>query len=156
MISKEFYEKLADYIEGMADKKNDKKILEFVMDEIGYIPKEVQDFIAEKTGLFPITIKGTIDFYPKFKENLEKIGPKEVKVCVGMGCSARGSEKLLKGMEEIFGIEAGEVTEDGRFTLGTQRCFGKCAVGPNIYVDDRGYHKVEEEDLERILKAEGF
>ena len=156
MINKEFYKKLADYIDGMTDKKNDKKILEFVMAEIGYIPKEVQDFIAEETGLFPFTIKGTIEFYPKFKETLEKTGTKEVKVCVGMGCSARGSAKLLEKMEELLGIEVNGVTEDGRFTLGTQRCFGKCAVGPNIYVDDRGYHKVGEKDLKRILEEEGF
>ncbi len=62
MIDQEFYRKLEEYIEGLTDKKNDKKILEFVMEEIGYIPKEVQEFIAEKTGLFPFTIKGTIDF----------------------------------------------------------------------------------------------
>lgn len=156
MIDKEFYEKLANYIEGLSDKKNDKKILEFVMDEIGYIPQEVQDFIAEKTGLFSFTIKGTIDFYPKFKETLEKTGPKEIKVCVGMGCGGRGSAKLLSKMEELLGIEVDEVTPDGRFSLGKQRCFGKCAIGPNIYVDDRGYHQVEEEDIARILKTEGF
>jgi len=156
MIGKEFYEKLEEYIEGLTDKKDDKKILEFVMEEIGYIPKEVQDFIGEKTGLFPFTIKGTIDFYPKFKETIEKIGPKEVKVCSGMGCSGRGSGKLLKKMKELMGVEVDETTEDGRFSLGTQRCFGKCAVGPNVYVDDRGYHRVEEEDLARILEEEGF
>jgi len=156
MIDKEFYDKLEEYIGGLTDKKDDKKILEFVMEEIGYIPREVQDFIAEKTGLFPFTIKGTIDFYPKFKETLERVGPKEVKVCVGMGCSGRGSAKLLKKMKELMGIDVDETTEDGRFSLGTQRCFGKCAVGPNIYVDDRGYHKVEEEDLPRILDGEGF
>ena len=156
MIDKEFYDKLEEYIGGLTDKKDDKKILEFVMEEIGYIPREVQDFIAEKTGLFSFTIKGPIDFYPKFKEPLERVGPKEVKVCVGMGCSGRGSAKLLKKMKELMGIDVDETTEDGRFSLGTQRCFGKCAVGPNIYVDDRGYHKVEEEDLPRILDGEGF
>ncbi len=156
MIGNEFYERLGNYIEGLSDKKDDKRILEFVMDEIGYIPQEVQDFIAEKTGLFSFTIKGTIEFYPKFKETLEKTGPKEIKVCKGMTCGPKGGKLLLEKMKEILGIDVDETTPDGKFTLGTQRCFGKCAVGPNIYVDDRGYHKVEEEDLMRILKTEGF
>jgi len=156
MVSKEFYGELEEYIEGMIDKKNDKKILEFVMEEIGYIPQEVQDFIADKTGIFPFTIKGTIEFYPKFKESLEKTGPKEIKVCVGMSCSARGSAKLLTKMKKELGIDVDEVTADGRFSLGTQRCFGKCAIGPNIYVDDTGYHRVDEEDIKRILDTEGF
>ena len=156
MVSKEFYGKLETYIDGLSDKQDDKKILEFVMEEIGYIPKEVQEFIVDKTGLFDFTIKGTIEFYPKFKETLKKIGPKEVKVCVGMTCSAKGSAKLLEKVEEILGIGIDETTEDRRFSLGTQRCFGKCEIGPNIYVDDRGYHRVKDEDIARILGEEGF
>ncbi len=156
MINNEFYDKLGSFIDEMSNKKDDKKILEFVMDEIGYIPEEVQEFIAKKTGLFIFTIKGTIDFYPKFKESLDRVGPKEVKVCIGMGCSGRGSGKLLDRVKEILGVEVGEITLDNKFRLETQRCFGKCAIGPNIYIDDNGYHKVNEEDLLRILKTEGF
>lgn len=156
MISKEFYEKLGTYIEGLSDKKNDKVILEYVMEELGCIPQEVQDFIAEKTGLFPFTIKGTIDFYPKFKEGLVKTGPKEIKVCQGMTCGPRGGVALLEKMKAILEIDVDETTPDGKFTLGTQRCFGKCDMGPNIYVDKTGYHKVDESDILRILKEEGF
>ena len=85
-VNKEFYIELEEFINGLKDKKNDVKILNFVLEKLDAIPVEVQKFIAEKTGLLEISIENTINFYPKFRNKVSGKQLKEVSVCVGMTC----------------------------------------------------------------------
>lgn len=149
MITEEFYNKLGNFIDGFHDKRDEVKILNFVMGELGYIPPEVQEFIADRSGLFLTTIKNAVDFFPKYRESLE--GATEIKICIGMGCKNRGSMLLLEKAKEILGINEGETTGDGRYRLLTQRCFGQCGKGPNVSVDGVLFSNLKEENLEKII-----
>ena len=71
-VNKEFYAELEEFINGLKDKKNDVKILNFVLEKLDAIPEEVQKFIADKTGLLEISIENTINFYPKFRNKVKK------------------------------------------------------------------------------------
>ena len=153
MITKDFYRNLEDFINKMEDKRDEIQVLNFVMKEIGYIPLEVQEFIADKTGLFLVTIQNAIDFFPKYKSEIDKTI--EIKVCNGMGCSGRGSLLILEEIEEILGIDAGETTRDGKYRLSTQRCFGKCAKGPNISIDGVLYNNFKIENVKKLLEIKG-
>ncbi|MEG0136761.1 MAG: NAD(P)H-dependent oxidoreductase subunit E, partial [Cetobacterium sp.] len=94
---KEFYEKLDEYIELLEDKKNDYKILCFVVDELGYIPDETLDYIAKKIDVFKFSLEGTIKFYPK----LQKVRTKHyVQICIGRNCVQKG---LKEKIEELRG-----------------------------------------------------
>ena len=73
MVDKEFYKELEEFIENLRDKKDDVKILNFVIEKIDSIPKEVQKFIADKTGLMEISIENTINFYPKFRNRVSNV-----------------------------------------------------------------------------------
>ena len=102
MVTKEFYNELEEYINSLKDKKDDVKILNFVIEKLDSIPMEVQKFIAEKTGLMEISIENTINFYPKFRNKVAGKKVKEVAICVGMTCGSWGKgyyDELAKILE---------------------------------------------------------
>ena len=151
MITKEFYQNLENFIGEMEDKRDEVQVLNFVMQEIGYIPLEVQEFIADKTGLFLVTIQNAIDFFPRYKTSIDNTV--EIKVCIGIGCTGKGSLLILEELEKKLGIEAGETTKDKKYRLTTQRCFGKCTMGPNLSIGGVLYNNVNIENLEKLIKT---
>jgi len=150
MMDKEIYQKIDEFIEGLADKKDDLKILQFIQNEVGYIPEELQEYVAEKTNLFIFSIQNTINFYPSLKT--EKSEAIEIKVCTGRACSGNGSKFTLEEVEKELGISVGETTLDGKYKLLTQNCFGKCPHGPNIYVGDKWYKGVKASDAKALVE----
>ncbi|WP_320045920.1 NAD(P)H-dependent oxidoreductase subunit E [uncultured Ilyobacter sp.] len=152
MITQEFYQNLGNFIDEMEDKRDEIQVLNFVMREIGYIPLEVQEFIADKTGLFLVTIQNAIDFFPRYKTSIDNTV--EIKVCTGLGCTGKGGLLILEELERKLGIEAGETTKDGKYRLTTQRCFGKCTKGPNLSIGGVLYNNVAIENIEKLIKID--
>lgn len=150
MIAKEFYDELEKFINELKDKKNDVKILNFVIEKLDSIPVEVQKFIADKTGLMEISIENTINFYPKFRNKVEGKKVKEVAICVGMTCGAWGKgyyEELAKLLE----IDKNGLSKDGTILLTTKRCFGRCAKGPNMSIDGEIYSMITMAEIKSRL-----
>ena len=71
----------------------------------------------------------------------------EVIVCMGSACFARGNQKNLEFIENYVK----EHNLDATVIIGGSRCEGKCADGPNIFVNDVEYNKVDEEIIKKIL-----
>lgn len=150
MVTKEFYKKLEDYINTLKDKKDDVKILNFVIEKIDSIPVEVQKFIAEKTGLMEISIENTINFYPKFRNKVADKKVKEVAICVGMTCGSWG-KGYYDELAKILEIDEKGISKDGKIQLTTKRCFGRCAKGPNMSIDGTIYSMVTMDEIKRRL-----
>ncbi|MEG0069762.1 NAD(P)H-dependent oxidoreductase subunit E [Cetobacterium sp.] len=134
---KEFYEKLDEYIELLEDKKNDYKILCFVVDELGYIPDETLDYIAKKIDVFKFSLEGTIKFYPK----LQKVRTKHyVQICIGRNCVQKG---LKEKIEEL----RGKVD----FVIEERNCLGHCSKPANLSIGNKNYRYSSLLELETIL-----
>lgn len=150
MITKEFYDELEKFIDELKDKKNDVKILNFVIEKLDTIPQEVQKFIADKTGLMEISIENTINFYPKFRNKVEGKKIKEVAICVGMTCGAWGKD-YYEELAHLLEIDEKGVSKDGKILLTTKRCFGRCAKGPNMSIDGEIYSMVTMPEIKNRL-----
>lgn len=150
MVTKEFYKELEEYINTLKDKRDDVKILNFVIEKIDSIPVEVQKFIAEKTGLMDISIENTINFYPKFRNKASGKKLKEVAICVGMTCGSWG-KGYYDELAKILEIDENGISKDGKIQLTTKRCFGRCAKGPNMSIDGTIYSMVTMEEIKRRL-----
>lgn len=96
----------------------------------GYLNIEILNFIAKKLRLPCSKVYGVASFYQYFK--LKASGKHTCIVCTGTTCYIKGSEKLLKAIEDKFNIKSGETTEDNNLTLLTARCFGSCTLAPAI------------------------
>lgn len=150
MVTKEFYNVLEEYINSLKDKKDDVKILNFVIEKLDSIPVEVQKFIAEKTGLMEISIENTTNFYPKFRNKVAGKKVKEVAICVGMTCGSWG-KGYYDELAKILEIDEKGISKDGKIQLTTKRCFGRCAKGPNMSIDGTIYSMVTMDEIKRRL-----
>lgn len=131
------------------DKSNLIQILNEVQEHYGYIPKHAQLAISEYLDLPMAEIYGVITFYSRF--TLKPKGKYNVAVCLGTACYVKGSEKILDKLKEKLGIDVGEVTKDGKFSIEATRCIGACGLAPVFTVNGEVYGKATPELLENVL-----
>ena len=123
------FKELENYILTLEDKKSSLIIILHKAQEIfGYIPEEVQEFIAEKIEVPVSKVYGVVSFYNFF--SMEPKGKYPISVCTGTACYVRGAEKILEALQKELGLKLGGVTEDGLFSLDSLRCVGACGLAP--------------------------
>ena len=115
----------------------------------GYLPMEVMQKIADGLDLPVAKVYGVATFYSQF--SLEKKGKYRINVCMGTACYVKGSGDLLNKFRERLGIEVGECTEDGLFSLESCRCIGACGLAPVITINDEVYGRLTEADIDGII-----
>ncbi|MBB6216160.1 NADH-quinone oxidoreductase subunit E/NADP-reducing hydrogenase subunit HndA [Anaerosolibacter carboniphilus] len=127
------------------------EILHKAQDIFGYLPRDVQLYIARKLGIPGAEVFGVVSFYSYF--TTKPRGKHTLSICMGTACFVRGADKVIEKFKEKLGVESNEITEDGLFTLRDVRCIGACGLAPVVTVDDKVYGRVKEEDLDDIIKA---
>ena len=116
-----------------------------------YLPREALERVSEQLSIPLSHLYSAATFYRSF--DLEPCGEHEIQVCLGTACHVRGSELILDALSRRLGIEPGETTADGKFTLKRVNCLGACALGPLVSVD-RDYHgHLTAHQAERLLEA---
>ncbi len=132
------------------DKSNLIQILNEVQEYYGYIPKDAQIKISEYLNLPMAEIYGVITFYSRF--TLKPKGKYNVSVCLGTACFVKGSEKILDRLKEKLGIDVGETTPDGKFSIEATRCIGACGLAPVFTVNDEVYGKATPEMIDKVIE----
>lgn len=115
----------------------------------GYIPHNLQLYIARALDLTAARVNGVVTFYSYFSE--KKTGKHVVSVCMGTACYVKGSEKVLKKCLDILKINKNEMTEDKQFTIRDVRCIGACGLAPVLTVGQKVFGHVNEDMVEDIL-----
>ena len=145
------YEELGNYInELQANPTELIAILHRAQHIFGYLPKEVQEFIAEKLNIPVSKVYGVVTFYSFF--TMEKKGKYVINVCLGTACFVRGADKILSEFERLLGIKNGETTPDGKFTLSSWRCVGACGLAPVVQVNGKTYGNATLETVKQIIE----
>lgn len=116
----------------------------------GYLPLEVQVMIAEGLDVPLAEIYGIVTFYTQF--SLYPKGKYQIGVCLGTACYVKGSGDILERIKKQLGIEVGECSADGKFSIDATRCIGACGLAPVITVNDDVYGRLAVEDVDDILK----
>lgn len=127
------------------------EILHKAQNIFGYLPRDVQLYVARKLGIPGAEVFGVVSFYSYF--TTKPRGKHTISTCMGTACFVKGSDKIIERLKEKLGIESNEITEDGIFTLKDVRCLGTCSMAPVLMIDDKVYGGVKEEDLDDILKS---
>ncbi|MCB2189575.1 MAG: NAD(P)H-dependent oxidoreductase subunit E [Deltaproteobacteria bacterium] len=107
---------------------------------VGYLPVELQEYIAERMGVPGHEVFGVTSFYSFF--TMKPRGRHVVRVCMGTACYVRGGKEALDRLERHMQIPVDSTTEDRRFTLEQVRCLGACGVAPVMVVDEDTHRKV--------------
>ena len=118
-------------------------------DHGGWLPEAAFDEVAEVMGLPPTQVAAAATFYTML--NKKPVGRHLIQVCTNISCSLLGAEHLLSHISRKLGIDVGETTGDGKFTLLEVECLGSCGTAPMMQVDDRYYENLTEEKIDQIL-----
>ena len=115
----------------------------------GYLPLEVQTMIAEGVGVSVEDVYGIATFYAQFA--LSPKGKYNISVCLGTACYVKGAQDLIDRLTEVLGIQPGECTADGKFSLEACRCIGACGLAPVFTINEDVYGRVTPDEIPAIL-----
>ena len=151
MSEEEKYTLLLEVIEEYENNENNLiQILHMAQAIFGFLPYEVQSFIAEKMDLPISKVSGVVTFYSFFSTKPK--GENIISVCLGTACYVRGGKKIIERLKELLGIDIGETTKDFKFSLQVKRCIGACGLAPAMSINDKVYKRVNSTKIQEILK----
>ena len=144
-------EELWKVIEELRDEKGClMPIMQRAQDIYGYLPQEVLTIISDELGVPLEKIYGVATFYSQF--NLNPKGKYQISVCLGTACYVKGSGDIYNKIKEILGIDGGECTPDGKFSLSACRCVGACGLAPVMMINGEVYGRLTVDDVYGILQ----
>ncbi|MBQ9766953.1 MAG: NAD(P)H-dependent oxidoreductase subunit E [Lachnospiraceae bacterium] len=137
----------------IAELKNDRgslmPILQKAQDIYGYLPIEVQTMIADECGIPLEKVYGVATFYSQF--SLYPKGKYKISVCLGTACYVKGSGDIYEKLQQLLGIEGGQCTPDGKFSLDACRCIGACGLAPVLTINDDVYGRLTADEMADVL-----
>lgn len=126
-------------------------ILHAIQEQFDYVPEAVVPVLASQLNLSRAEVHGVIHFYHDFRS--EKPGKHIIQVCRAEACQAMGSRDLEKHIKDLLGIDYGQTTKDGQFTLKPVYCLGNCACTPTLRIDDDIHARVTPKRFEQLLQT---
>lgn len=125
-------------------------VLHEAQEALGYLPEDVQAYIAEKLNVHLSEVYGVVSFYSLF--STEPKGKYKISICLGTACYVKGSGEIMAEFEKQLGIKVGQTTEDGHYTLEGCRCLGCCGLAPVLMVNDNVHGRLSTKDVGEIIK----
>jgi NADH-quinone oxidoreductase subunit E len=120
-----------------------------IQEDRGYIADEDIDGLVEYLDVPRIQIEEVLTFYSMLRR--KPIGRFHLQVCHNVSCTMRGAERMIDSLSRRLGVQPGQTTPDGRFTLSRVECLGSCGTAPVVMVNER-YHELQsEESLEQLV-----
>lgn len=152
MVS-QMYKELEQFIDALPEKRGSLiSVLHKAQSLFGYLPEEVQAFVAKKLHLSTAQVYGVVSFYSFF--TMEPKGKHPISVCLGTACYVRGADLVLEALKKELGIEVGQTTSDGKFSLDALRCVGACGLAPVVLVGDKVYGRIQSQEQVRHIIQE--
>ncbi len=115
----------------------------------GYLPEEVQKFVAERMSVPVVHVYGVVSFYTFF--TMVPKGKHPISVCMGTACFVKGADKVVDALKKQLNVEVSEVTADGKFSIDCLRCVGACALAPVVMVGEKVYGHVKPDQVKDII-----
>jgi NADH-quinone oxidoreductase subunit E len=126
-------------------------ILYLAQQEFGYLSSAVIDYVAKITQLPVARIYGVVTFYTMLNRN--PIGRHHIQVCRTLPCALKGAAKITALLSSRLGIQVGETTADGKFTLSEVECLASCGTAPMMQINDDYYENLSEEGIAAIIQS---
>ncbi len=116
----------------------------------GYIANESIAAASEYFSMPEAEVEGVVSFYAQFKRT--RPGKYRISVCDGTACHIKGSVLIIDWIATELGIQDGETTQDGLFSLETVACLGCCSLAPVLSINGKVYGKLDRKSTIKILK----
>ncbi len=125
--------------------------LHAIQHEYNWIPTQAMEEIAAFLELAPAEVMDTATFYEEYW--LKPKGKYLIQVCRSLSCEICSSDELTKHCKKKFGIDVGETTPDGKFTLVELECLGSCGTAPAALVNEVLHETVSVQQLDKVIDS---
>ena len=126
-------------------------VLYLAQREFGYLSSDAIEYVAKLMGQTPARVEGVVSFYTMLY--MKPVGRHHVQVCRTLPCALAGAARITELIKKTLGVEVGQTTADGRFTLSEVECLASCGTGPMMQVNDDYYENLTEEKTKEILNS---
>jgi NADH-quinone oxidoreductase subunit E len=126
-------------------------ILQDIQAQYGYLSKQSIWEVSDYLELPESKIYGVATFYNQFR--LDPPGKYRIQVCRGTACHVKGSFNLLKTLKHDLGIDIGQTTRDGLFSMDTVACLGACSIAPVLTINGQFYGRLDKERIKTLLSS---
>jgi NADH-quinone oxidoreductase subunit E len=124
-------------------------ILHIVQEEKGYIPEELEVALAEIVEVPVVKVREVLSFYTLY--NRQPVGKYHVQMCRTISCTLCGHRDLLKYVRDKLGIDVGQTTADGKYTLNVVECLAACETAPVMQINEKYYGNLSTQRIDEIL-----
>ncbi|MHB9028584.1 MAG: NADH-quinone oxidoreductase subunit NuoE [Candidatus Latescibacterota bacterium] len=125
-------------------------VLHKVQEHYGYLARKQMDAVAQLMHVPASVVSGVATFYHFFR--LQPPGKYSIHVCLGTACYVKGADRIVDRLKQELGIDIGETTKDGLFSLDASRCFGTCGLAPVIMIGGDTYGQVTPDKIPALLE----
>lgn len=125
-------------------------MLHDVQNELGYIPFEAMEKIANAVGSSVAEVYGVVMFYAQFTTKPK--GKHVVNICLGTACYVKGSQKIIDAVTELIKTPINGTSEDGMFSLDATRCLGACGLAPVAVIDGKVHGNTNATEVTELIK----
>lgn len=126
-------------------------VLYMAQKEFGHLSQEAIEYVAKLIDIPAARLYGIVTFYTML--NMNPVGRHHLQVCRTLPCALLGSERIINYLKKKLGINLGETTPDGRFTLSEVECLASCGTAPVMQINDDYCEKLSEEKIDEILQS---
>lgn len=124
--------------------------LRAVQHEVGYLPVEQMDAVAEYLSMPAISVYEVASFYSMYE--LKPVGKHTISICTNLSCMLCGADEVVEHLTSKLGVNLGESTPDGKYYLKQEEeCLAACCGAPMMQVDHVYHEKLTIEKIDKIL-----
>ena len=118
-------------------------------EEFGWLSPEVLEYVAGLLQLSPAFTASVASFYTMYYK--QPVGTHHVQVCTNLSCALVGADRIVDCLRTRLGIEVGQTTADGRFTLSAVECLASCGTAPMMQINDDYWENLSPERTLEIV-----
>ncbi|MFN8347887.1 MAG: NADH-quinone oxidoreductase subunit NuoE [Spirosomataceae bacterium] len=124
-------------------------LLHLAQEQYGWVSEDVMDYVAGLLHILPIEVYEVATFYTMF--HLEPVGKHVIEYCRTGPCCLMGGEDVYGYLKQKLGIDTGETTADGKFTLKEVECLAACGWGPVFQIREKYYMNLTNQKVDEII-----
>lgn len=124
-------------------------VLHTLQDAVGYLGEAQLDAVAQLMRIPAAKVSGVATFYHYFR--MRPSGRFVISLCMGTACYVKGAAPILETIKKTLGIDVGQTTPDGLFSLEQARCLGTCGLAPVMMIEGRVHPRLKPEQIPAIL-----
>ena len=117
----------------------------------GWVDPPAEQWVADRLGVSAAHVHGCVTFYTMYKQR--PMGKYHIQVCTTLSCMLRGSDELVEHLKQKLGIEEGQTTPDGKFSLVRVECLASCGSAPMFQLNDDYHENLTLDQVDRLLDS---